>query len=140
MNKLIASSKEQFAIIESRWADRRPERFVLAYCDEASLRELIAARSIVAVGLRSRGDAIKKIETYISSEATLQHVRKTTQVLAGSDQRGVRCATQKMAGGLFFAETTKLVRRILQHAVAAAILIFYSRNTASAAIRAFIGA
>jgi hypothetical protein len=39
-----------------------------------------------------------------------------------------------------FAEARGIVRRVLQHAVAAAVLIFYSRNVMSAAIRTLFGA
>jgi hypothetical protein len=55
------SSSEQFAVIESRWTDRRPDRFVLVYRDEESLRELIATPSIIALGFTSREDALNRL-------------------------------------------------------------------------------
>lgn len=113
MNEMVDTSSERFAVIESRWTDRRPDRFVLAYHNEGSLRELIATPNIVAVGFTSREDAIKRIEDCFSAATPWQQA-------------------QKAIGGT--------VQRVLQHAVAAAVLIFYSRNAVSAFIRAFMGA
>lgn len=102
MNSRVDSSSDQNAVIESRCTDRHAERFVLAYYDQGSPRELLAAPSIVAIGFTSREDAMKRIE-------------------ASAEARGI-------------------VRRSLQHAIAASILIFYSRNITSTAIRTLLGA
>jgi hypothetical protein len=54
MQTLISGSRTLYAAIESRYADGAAERFVVAYTCEASLRELLAARSIVASGIPTR--------------------------------------------------------------------------------------
>ena len=136
VDELVDSSSEQFAIIESRSTDRRLDRFVLAYHDEESLRELIAAPSIIAVGFSSREEAIKSIETCLSAIPS-HHVQKG---IPGDDQQVFHSAAQRLTIAFSFAGSCETVRRALQHAVAAAILVFYSRNAVGASIRAFVGA
>jgi len=140
MNELVDSSSEQFAVIESHWTDRRPDRFVLAYHDEESLRELIATPNIIAVGFTSREDAIKRIEACFSAATPWHPVQKAIRVDgAGCNQHGSHSAAQGLTRRFSFAGTRGTVRRVLQHAVAAAILVFYSRNSVGTFIRAFIG-
>jgi hypothetical protein len=50
MQTLIGGSRTLYAAIEARYADGAAERFVIAYTCEQSLRELLAAPSIVASG------------------------------------------------------------------------------------------
>jgi hypothetical protein len=141
VNELVGSSSEQFAVIESRWTDRRPDRFVLAYHDEESLRELIATPNIIAVGLISREDAIRRIEACFSAAAPRQQVQKAIPGDGGgSDPDGCHGAAQRLTSRLSFAGTRETFRRVLQYAVAAAILVFYSRNTVGTFIRAVVGA
>jgi hypothetical protein len=141
VNKPIDSSSKRFAVIKSRWTDRRPDRFILEYRDEESLRELIATPSIIAVGFTSRVDAIKRIEACFSVATPWHDIQKA---IPGDrivcDQRGFHSAAPRLTSGLSFAGTRGTVRRVLQHAVAVAILVFYSRNAVGALIRAFVGA
>ena len=140
VNELVDSSSEQFAVIESRWTDRRSDRFVLAYHDEESLRELIATPSIIAVGFATREDAIKRIEACFSAATPWHPVQ---QAIPGDgarcNQHGSHSAARQVTSRFSFAPGG-IVRRVLQHAVAAAILVFYSRNIVGTLIRAFIGA
>jgi hypothetical protein len=140
VNKLADSSSERFAVIESRWTDRRPDRFVLAYRDEESLRELIATPSIIAVGFTSREDAIKRIAAGFSAATPWHPVQKAIHGDgAGCDQQGSHSAAQRLTSGFSLAPRG-IVCRVLHHAVAAAILVFYSRNIVGTFIRAFMGA
>jgi hypothetical protein len=59
MQALISGSPTLYAAIETRHADGADERFVIAYTSEQSLRQLLAARNIVASGCRNREDAEK---------------------------------------------------------------------------------
>lgn len=141
VNELVDSSSERFAVIESRWTDRRPDRIVLGYHDEESLRELIATPSIIAVGFTSREDAIKRIEACFSAVTPWHQVQKTIPGdEAACDQHGSHSAAQRLASGFSLAGSRAIVGRVLQDAVAAAILVFYSRNTVGTFIRALIGA
>jgi hypothetical protein len=139
--ELADSSSEQFAVIESRWTDGRPDRFVLAYHDEESLRELIAMPSIIAVGFTCREDAINRIETCFSATTPWQSVEEEAPLdRAGCRQHESDSASERSTGRLSLAETRGIVRRVLHHAVAAGILVFYSRNIVGICIRAFMGA
>jgi hypothetical protein len=140
VNELAESSSERFAVIESRWTDRRPDRFVLAYHDEESLRELIAAPSIVAVGFNSREDAIR-IGACFSGATSWQKLRKPIPGnRAEHDQRGSHVSPQRLTGHICSAGVRGIVRLVVSQAVAAAILALYSKNVVGACIRAFIGA
>jgi hypothetical protein len=140
VNEMVDTSSERFAVIESHWTDRRPDRFVLAYHNEGSLRELIATPCIIAVGFAFREDAIKRIETCVSVATPRKQVRKAIPVNeTGGDQYGLHAPAQQSASWVPFAATRGTVQRVLQHAVAAVVLIFYSRNSVSAFIRAFMG-
>jgi len=140
VNELAESSSELFAVIESRWTDRRSDRFVLAYRDEESLRALIATPSIIAVGFTSREDAIKRIEACFSAATPWHEIQKATPGDgAGCDQHRSHSAAQRVTRRFSFAPRGT-VRRVLQHAVAAAILVFYSRNIMGTLMRAFVGA
>jgi hypothetical protein len=54
----------KYAVIEARRTEVRRECIVIAYPDEQSLRDLIAARSIVALGFASRDNAAASIENF----------------------------------------------------------------------------
>src|ERR1700739_3900281 len=55
---LVDSSGVQYAVIAGLRTETGPERLVIAYPNEKSLRDLIAAPSIIAVGFSSREEAI----------------------------------------------------------------------------------
>ena len=134
------SSSEQFAVIESRWTDRRPDRFVLVYRDEESLRELIATPSIIALGFTSREDALKQIEISFKAATPWHQVRIAIPGdRAERDQHRYPSAARQLTSRSSFGPRG-IVRRVLQHGVAGAILVFYSRNIVGMFIRAFMGA
>ena len=57
MQTLIDGSRTLYAAIEAHYSDGAAERFVIAYTCEQSLRELLAAPSIVASGCPTREHA-----------------------------------------------------------------------------------
>jgi len=59
--ELVDTSTWQYAVISIRSKPDR-EELVIAYPDEDTLRDLIAAPSIVALGYTSRADALKNID------------------------------------------------------------------------------
>ena len=140
VNEPIDSSSKRFAVIESRWTDRRPDRFILEYRDEESLRELIATTSIIALGLTSREGAMKRIEACLSAATPWRQIQKVLPTDGTRcDQHGP-CSSARRLTSEFFSASRWIVRRVLRHAVAAAVIVFYSGNTVSTLIRAFIGA
>jgi len=69
MNKLIDFSSVQYAVIEALRTETGPERFVIAYPNEKSLRDVIAAPSIIAFGFSSREEAVANTEACFSAAA-----------------------------------------------------------------------
>ena len=53
MKELINFSSVHYAVIEALRTETGPERFVIAYPNEQSLRDVIAAPSIIAFGFPS---------------------------------------------------------------------------------------
>ena len=68
MNNVVDSSGMQCALIAGLRTESGPERLVIAYPNERSLREFIAAASIIAVGFSSREEAGRAIPTAAASE------------------------------------------------------------------------
>jgi hypothetical protein len=69
MTQFIHSRRVRYAVIEARRVEDRPERIVIAYPDEGTLRDLLAATSIIASGFASREAALASIEVDSSAVA-----------------------------------------------------------------------
>jgi hypothetical protein len=67
VNELINFSDVQYAVIEALQTEAGPERLVIAYRNEQSLRAVIAASCIIAFGFSSREEAAAS--TQVSSAA-----------------------------------------------------------------------
>jgi len=126
MSELIDSLNLRYAVIEAHWS-KGPERFAIAYCNEESLRDVIAAPSIIAFGFASREEALAGL-----AASAVDGAKEYT--------RRVHSAGRRVGNWLRHADTWKTARQVLQHATAVAVLIFYSSNIASATLRRFIGA
>jgi|ERR1700723_1829387 len=135
MAGLVDSPISQYAVIEARRTEGPSERFVIAYPDEESLRELIAGPSIIACGFASREEAQANID---ADFWTAGASRKIPRDQAEKYQLGVISAKRRLGSGFNLTQTRRIVRSFLHAAVAGAILIFYSRNAVSAAIRSFV--
>src|SRR5215475_8692827 len=85
MSQLIDCLGMQYAVIEALRTETAPERFVIAYREEESLRDLIAARSIIAVGFVSREEAEATIEARVSAAAASMQM-PSEAVVIGADQ------------------------------------------------------
>jgi len=136
---LVDSTIVQCALIEARRTKGLPERFVIAYPDEKSLRELLAQPNIIACRLASRGEAQANINTDFWTATT----RKQTSggpIADGAEKHQCRVvsAERRLGRGFDLTQTRNIVRVFLQAAVAGAILIFYSRNAVSTIIRSFV--
>ena len=69
MKELIDFSSVQYAVIEALHTETGPERFVIAYPNELSLRDVIAAPSIIAFGFSSREEAVASTATRLPPAA-----------------------------------------------------------------------
>jgi len=136
MTELVDSSIAQYAVIEARRTEGPSERFVIAYPDEESLRELIAGPSIIACGFAARAEAQANIDADLCTGGVW---KETPRDRAEKYQRGVLSAKRRLGSGFNLMQTQRIVRGFLHAAVAGAILIFYSRNAVSTVIRSFVG-
>ena len=141
MTGLVNFPIAQYALIEARRTEGPSERFVIAYPDEESLRELIAGPSIIACGFAYREEAQANIDAHFSTaEAWKQTSGGPTVDGAEKYQRGVVSAKRHLGTAFNLAQAGRVIRGFLQAAVAGAILILYSRNAVSAVIRSLVGA
>ena len=138
MDELVDTSTWRYAVISVRSEPDR-ERLVIAYPDEETLRDLIAAPSIVALGYSSRADALKNIDRCVTTKASLKRLLKTA-VLHTNMTFLIECrvALRRLAGAFGLSGTSKIMRNLLHNGLAAALIFFYSRNVLSSTARAFI--
>ena len=137
MSSLIHSLMWQYAVI-SVCGEPRCERLVIAYRDEKSLRALVAGPSILGLGYRSREEAHANIDRCTTTAYTsLRKVRATLVATTGSLKKFV-ANDEFPRGGFNLARTWSIIGDLLQHSFAAAVLVLYSTNVLSAAVRALI--
>jgi hypothetical protein len=138
VSSLIHTSIRQYAVISVRTVPHC-ERLVIAYRDEKTLRDLLAAPSIVALGYRSREEA----QISIDSCTTAAHPsrRKLTARLIANGTQSFKevVASRLLSKGKFsLANTKSFISDLLQHTFVGAVVVFYSKNALSAAVRALI--
>jgi hypothetical protein len=139
MTELVDSSIAQYAVIEARQTEGPSERFVIAYTDEESLRELIAGPSIIACGFATREEAQAKVDADFWTAATWERTcRGLTVVGVEEYPRGAFSVMRRIGAAFDLTHTARIVHRFLRAAIAAAILIFYSRNAVSTVIRSLV--
>jgi len=126
VNTPVDSSGMHFAVIAGLRTETGPERLVIEYPNEESLRDLIAAPSIIAVGFSSREKAVEdsraSVPTAISyqrrPEATARRTIERDQPgFNWAEQRGTRSTLRRMA---------RLLATSYSHVASAAIVIFTS--------------
>ena len=133
MHNLVDTSTWQYAVISVRSEPAR-ERLVIAYPDEETLRDLIAAPSIVTLGYSSRADALKNIDRCVTTTASLTRL-KTAVV---DTNMTFLTVLRRLAGGFGRSGTSEVMHNLLHNGLAAALIFFYSRNVLSSTVRAFI--
>jgi hypothetical protein len=138
VDELVDTSTWRYAVISVRSEPDR-ERLVIAYPDEETIRDLIAAPSIVALGYASRADALKNIDRCVTTTVSVKRLLKPA-VLHTNMTFFTECrvALRRLAGGFGLSRTSKIMRNLLHNGLAAALILFYSRNVLSSTVRAFI--
>jgi hypothetical protein len=138
VSSLVHMSMRQYAVIKIGTAPHC-ERLVIAYPDEKTLRDLLAEPSIVALGYSSREEAAASIFRYGAPVRPLWRKPITTLVIYG--MQGVkefvssRLPTEEK---FRLGKTQGAICGLLQQTLVAAVVVFYSRNVLSAALRALI--
>ena len=134
MNDLVDTSTWRYAVISVRSAPAR-ERLVIAYPDEQTLRDLIAAPSVVALGYASRADALRNIDRCVTATASVKRLLKAAVL---DTNMTFLTVLRRLAGGFGLSGTSKIMRNLLHNGLAAALIFLYSRNVLSSTVRAFI--
>ncbi len=134
MNDLVDTSTWRYAVISVRSAPAR-ERLVIAYPDEETLRDLIAAPSVVALGYTSRADALRNIDRCVTATASVKRLLKAAVL---DTNMTFLTLLRRLAGGFGLSGTSKIMRNLLHNGLAAALIFLYSRNVLSSTVRAFI--
>jgi hypothetical protein len=99
VNESVDTSAWRYAVISVR-SDPARERLVIAYPDEGTLRDLIAAPSIVALGYTSRADALKNMDSCVTTTSSLKRLLKTAVLhLNITLLTEFRVAFRRLAGG-----------------------------------------
>jgi hypothetical protein len=138
VNALVVADV-RYAVIEAFRAEGDPERFVLAYRNEQSLRDLIAAPCIAAFGFSSREDATARTKPSVSMATVQKQTRRTTVVKRTEErQRGRHRGEQRSETCSASSKIHRFLTALYSDAVVAGILIFFSRNIFSTAIRTFL--
>lgn len=120
MNEVVDSGSMQYAVIAGLRTETGPERFVIAYPNEGSLRDLIAAPSIIAAGFSSREEAAA------SRETERRH-------------REPRFAELRGDQGSVFRKLARFIATSYGDIAATVIIIFASKGVVSAALRMALG-
>jgi hypothetical protein len=126
LGALVHCSTVRYAIIQASSVADHPERLVMAYPDENCLRDLIAAPSIIGLGFASREEATVNLVGSISNPNASERMRRP---ISRNIQREIKPARHVLDKG------SKILVRMLQLALTAAIVLFYSKNPISTAIR-----
>ena len=114
MSSLVHSSMRQYAVISVR-SEPRCDRLVIAYPDEKSLRDLLAAPSILGLGYRSREEAQASADRY-----TMPPYPSRRKVMA--------IAIHQLTRGWFkLARTWSGIRDVLQRSLASLSLASIQR-------------
>lgn len=141
MTGVVDHSCALYAVIEARWSEGPPEPFVIAYRDEKSLRDVIAAPSIVGTGFITREEALANAGCWPPVfRGSTQTLMPSIDIAEKHQQRGFSSAKRRLVDALSVADTRRIACQALRHAVAVAIVVFYSKNIVSATIRSLIGA
>jgi hypothetical protein len=136
MNALLQITKLQYAVIQLSSITDPPERLILAYRDERTLRTLIAGPSIVGLGFGSPEEAVSSEDPAL--EKALGPAPANQLDSAREGQHQPYCGGGRTAAWSRFSSLLKLASGIVQFAFAATIWIFYSKNIVSATIRSVL--
>jgi hypothetical protein len=127
-------SDVRYAVIQASSKKDRPERLVIAYHDEQSLRDLIAAPSIIGLGFASREGAIANCERRMSNATPLRQKTRITAMFH------LPHASLDLAGRHGLVNHRRIPQSFVRSALAAVIALFYSKNIVSVMIRIGLGA
>ena len=139
MNAVVDFPDVRYAVIEVLQTETGHERIVVAYQSEESLRDLIAAPSIVAFGLASRDEAVMRGAASFRDGVVDQ---QTAETVAGADTiRAQQSLNQKRRGeiGSMSQKVRRFVSTCCSDVLTWATVILSSSNFMLVAIRMALG-
>jgi hypothetical protein len=129
----------RYAVIQARWVGRPAECFPVTYDDEEALRAIIAGSSIFACGIASHEKALALAQDAVSITNGTNNLLGTG-ICESAKLRGNRCSkTEEVERASGLDKAWKAMSDLTRQAIAAAILVTYSKNIFSGLLRAFIG-
>jgi hypothetical protein len=117
------SRSERYLVIEARWYEPFRERFVFALRDEELLRQRISGVSAVGIGFG------------VCKTAAAEKLAVDCE----GDHRRAQSPRQGPRHRVGLPDTRRIAGATLQYAIAASVLVFYSKNVLGAALRALVG-
>jgi hypothetical protein len=128
----------RYAVIEVLQTETGHERIVIAYPSEESLRDLIAAPSIVALGFASRDEAI--VGGGVSFPDAVVGER-TSETMAGAETKSPRRLNRQRRGetGSISQKVRRFVSSPCSDVLTWATVIFSSSSFVATAIRVALG-
>jgi hypothetical protein len=139
VNEMVDSSGMQYAVIAGSRTETGHERLVIAYSNEKSLRDLIAASSIIAVGFPSREEAVAGSGACVPTAAAYQRMPKAMAGREIEREQGLDWAEQRGETGSTLRRLARFFDTSYSEVAAAVMVIFSSRNAISAVIRMALG-
>ena len=140
MNEVVDCSGVQYAVIAGLRSETGPERLVIAYPNQESLRDLIAAPSIIAIGFSSREEAVAGGRVPVPTGTSHQQMPKFT-LGAGTEkyQQGLNWAGHRGEIGSTLRRLARFLLTCYSDVGTTVTAIFFSRTVASAVIRMALG-
>ena len=137
VNEVVGSSGVQYAVIAGLHTETGHEHLVIAYPNEKSLRDLIAAPSIIAVGFSSREEAVAGGKT----SAPITTPQQVSAVIAGGEPERYqhRLNWAERRGQTTLRRLSRFIVTFYSDVATAAIAIFFSSNAVSSVIRIALG-
>jgi hypothetical protein len=114
VDELVDTSTWQYTVISVR-SEPDGERLVIAYPDEETLRDLIAAPGIVALGYTSRADVLKNIDRCVKTTASLKRGVKTAS-LVGSPRESKATGESQILEDKMWMRCCAACKRVLRKA------------------------
>jgi hypothetical protein len=130
VNGVVDFTGVQYAVIAGLRTETGPERLVIAYPNEESLRDLIAAPSIIAAGFSSHEEALA------GSRASVEAITS----------KGIKRYRHRLKWAEYPKQTASTIGRLAKFLVTSykdvattAIVIFSSTNAFSSVVRMALG-
>jgi len=140
VKEMVDCSGVRYAVIAGLRTETGPEHLVIAYPNEDSLRDLIAARSIIAVGFSSREEAAAGRNFSVRPAATsYELLRETIAAWSQKCLQVFKLANRRAEIGSALRRAAEFFVSSYNDFATTALVIFSSANAVSAVIRIALG-